>query len=123
MDIKITGITEEVMEAALSQARDGRMHILGEMSKSIDSSRETVNEHAPRITTITIPKDKIREVIGQGGKVIREITEETGTKKDIDDEGKSKLQHQLRSQCSGARLDKGHSCRARGRGGVRRKSG
>ncbi|MEE2694263.1 MAG: polyribonucleotide nucleotidyltransferase [Pseudomonadota bacterium] len=91
MDIKITGITEEIMEAALAQARDGRMHILEEMAKSIDSSRETVNEHAPRITTITVPKDKIREVIGQGGKVIREITEETGTKIDIDDEGTIKV--------------------------------
>ena len=91
MDIKITGITQEIMEAALAQARDGRMHILQEMSKSIDSSRDSVNEHAPRITTITIPKDKIREVIGQGGKVIREITEETGTKIDIDDEGNIKV--------------------------------
>tara|TARA_B100000029_G_scaffold484733_1_gene537275 strand:- start:1297 stop:3396 length:2100 start_codon:yes stop_codon:yes gene_type:complete len=104
MDIKITGITEEVMEAALSQARDGRMHILGEMSKSIDSSRETVNEHAPRITTITIPKDKIREVIGQGGKVIREITEETGTKIDIDDEGTIKVAA-TSSEASAAALD------------------
>ena len=104
MDIKIAGITGEVMEVALSQARDGRMHILGEMSKSIDSSRETVNEHAPRITTITIPKDKIREVIGQGGKVIREITEETGTKIDIDDEGTIKVAA-TSSEASAAALD------------------
>jgi polyribonucleotide nucleotidyltransferase len=104
MDIKITGITQEIMAAALSQAREGRMHILGEMSQSIDSSRETVNEHAPRITTITVPKDKIREVIGQGGKVIRQITEETGTKIDIDDEGNIKVAA-TSSEASTAALD------------------
>ena len=91
MDIKITGITEEIMGTALAQARDGRLHILNEMAKSIDRSRETVNEHAPRITTITVPKDKIREVIGTGGKVIREITEETGAKIDIEDDGTIKV--------------------------------
>ena len=91
MDIKITGITEEIMGIALAQARDGRLHILNEMAKSIDRSRETVNEHAPRITTITVPKDKIREVIGTGGKVIREITEETGAKIDIEDDGTIKV--------------------------------
>ena len=91
MDIKITGITEEIMSVALAQAREGRLHILSEMGKSIDSSRETVNEHAPRITTITVPKDKIRDVIGAGGKVIREITEETGTKIDIEDDGTIKV--------------------------------
>ena len=87
MDIKITSITEEIMKQALEQALAGRIHILGEMAKGLNSSRETVNEHAPRIVTITIPKDKIREVIGTGGKVIREICETTGAKIDIDDEG------------------------------------
>ena len=91
MDIKITGITKEIMATALAQAREGRLHILAEMSKAIGSSRETVNEHAPRITTITVPKDKIRDIIGTGGKVIREITEETGTKIDIDDDGNVKV--------------------------------
>ena len=91
MDIKITGITKEIMQTALAQAREGRLHILGEMGKAIDSSRETVNEHAPRITTLMVPKDKIRDVIGTGGKVIREITEETGAKIDIDDDGSIKV--------------------------------
>ena len=87
MDIKITSITEEIMRQALAQAHEGRLHILGEMAKGLNSARETVNEHAPRIVTITIAKDKIREVIGTGGKVIREICETTGAKIDIDDEG------------------------------------
>ena len=91
MDIKITGITKEIMQTALAHAREGRLHILGEMGKAIDSSRETVNEHAPRITTLMVPKDKIRDVIGTGGKVIREITEETGAKIDIDDDGSIKV--------------------------------
>jgi polyribonucleotide nucleotidyltransferase len=91
MDIKITSITEEIMRIALAQARDGRMHILGEMSKALDKSREGVSSNAPRITTFTIPKDKIREVIGTGGKVIREITEQTGTKIDIEDDGTIKV--------------------------------
>ena len=91
MDIKITGITEEIMQVALEQARDGRMHILGEMAKAISQSREEVSENAPRITTISIPRDKIREVIGTGGKVIREITETTGCKIDIEDDGTIKV--------------------------------
>ncbi len=91
MDIKVPGITEEIMNVALAQAREGRMHILREMSKAIDESRATVNDNAPRITTITIPREKIREVIGTGGKVIREITEETGTKIDIEDDGTIKV--------------------------------
>ena len=91
MDIKITGITEEIMQVALDQARDGRMHILAEMSKAMDHSRETVKDTAPRITTLTIPKDKIREVIGTGGKVIREICETTGAKIDIEDDGTIKV--------------------------------
>ena len=91
MDIKITSVTEEIMHAALAQAKDGRMHILGEMSKAISSSRDSVHKHAPRITTIQIPKDKIREVIGTGGKVIREICETTGAKIDIEDDGTIKV--------------------------------
>jgi polyribonucleotide nucleotidyltransferase len=87
MDIKITSITEEIMRVALDQARDGRRHILGEMAKALTGARDEVSENAPRITTITIPKDKIREVIGSGGKVIREITETTGAKVDINDDG------------------------------------
>ncbi len=91
MDIKITSITEEIMRIALAQAKGGRLHILGEMSKALDSAREGVSSNAPRITTITIPKDKIREVIGSGGKVIREITEVTGAKIDIEDDGTIKV--------------------------------
>ena len=87
MDIKITGITEEIMKTALAQARDGRMHILGEMAKAIGQAREGISQHAPRITVINIPKEKIREVIGTGGKVIREICEVTGAKIDIEDDG------------------------------------
>jgi polyribonucleotide nucleotidyltransferase len=91
MDIKITSITEEIMKIALSQAKDGRLHILGEMAKALTGAREGVNENAPRITTITVPKDKIREVIGSGGKVIREICETTGAKVDIEDDGTIKV--------------------------------
>jgi polyribonucleotide nucleotidyltransferase len=87
MDIKITGITEEIMKVALGQARDGRLHILGRMAEALGGAREEVSSNAPRITTISIPKDKIREVIGTGGKVIREITEQTGAKVDIEDDG------------------------------------
>lgn len=91
MDIKIAGITEEIMKVALAQAKDGRNHILGEMAKALDTSRSTVGEFAPRIETITIPTDKIREVIGSGGKVIREIVEKTGAKVDINDDGTVKV--------------------------------
>ncbi|MGO8869691.1 MAG: polyribonucleotide nucleotidyltransferase [Alphaproteobacteria bacterium] len=91
MDIKITGITEVIMQTALAQACEGRMHILGEMAKAITGSREGVSKHAPRITTLHIPKDKIREVIGTGGKVIREICEVTGAKIDIEDDGTVKV--------------------------------
>ncbi|MGV8947932.1 MAG: polyribonucleotide nucleotidyltransferase [Candidatus Paracaedibacter sp.] len=87
MDIKITSITTEIMRVALDQARDGRLHILEEMSKEIESSRESVSSHAPRMVTITIPKDKIRDIIGPGGKIIREICETTGAKIDIEDDG------------------------------------
>ncbi|MEE2689663.1 MAG: polyribonucleotide nucleotidyltransferase [Pseudomonadota bacterium] len=91
MDIKITSITEEIMRIALDQARDGRLHILGEMERAITAARETVSDNAPRITTISIPRDKIREVIGTGGKVIREICEVTGAKVDIEDDGTIKV--------------------------------
>jgi len=91
MDIKIAGITAEIMETALGQARDGRLHILSEMSLAIDAARDEVSPNAPRITTFKVPKDKIREVIGTGGKVIREITEVTGAKIDIEDDGTVKV--------------------------------
>jgi polyribonucleotide nucleotidyltransferase len=87
MDIKIAGITEEIMRVALDQAKAGRLHILGEMNKAISHSRDQLGEHAPRIETIKIPTDKIREVIGSGGKVIREIVEKTGAKINIEDDG------------------------------------
>mgnify|MGYP001226438686 FL=1 len=87
MDIKITSITEEIMKVALEQAREGRLHILAEMEKAIGQGRETVSDNAPRVTTFSINKDKIRDVIGPGGKVIREICESTGAKIDIDDDG------------------------------------
>ena len=91
MDIKIAGITEEIMKIALEQAKGGRIHILGEMAKAITTSRAEVGEFAPRIETIQIPTDKIREVIGTGGKVIREIVEKTGAKIDIEDTGVIKV--------------------------------
>ncbi len=91
MDIKIAGITEEIMRVALGQARDGRLHILGEMAKALSSSRAELGEFAPRIETLKIPTDKIREVIGTGGKVIREIVEKTGAKVNIEDDGTVKV--------------------------------
>ena len=91
MDIKIAGITPEIMKQALAQAKDGRAHILGEMNKAMDAPREEVGDFAPKIETITIPTDKIREVIGTGGKVIREIVATTGAKVDINDEGTVKV--------------------------------
>ena len=91
MDIKIAGITEEIMRIALAQAKDGRIHILGEMGKAITSARAELGEHAPRIEVFSIPVDKIREVIGSGGKVIREIVEKTGAKIDISDDGTVKV--------------------------------
>ena len=91
MDIKIAGITEEIMKVALGQAKDGRLHILGEMSKALTSARAELGEHAPRIETFKIPTDKIREVIGTGGKVIREIVEKTGAKINIEDDGSVKV--------------------------------
>jgi len=91
MDIKIAGITEEIMRVALEQAKAGRMHILGEMSKALSGARAELGQYAPRIETIKIPQDKIREVIGSGGKVIREIVEKTGAKIDISDDGTVKV--------------------------------
>ena len=91
MDIKITGITEEIMRVALDQAYAGRMHILGEMGKAITGARTELGEHAPRIETIKIPVDKIREVIGSGGSVIREIVAQSGAKVDIEDDGTVKI--------------------------------
>ncbi|MBB5517532.1 polyribonucleotide nucleotidyltransferase [Amphiplicatus metriothermophilus] len=91
MDIKIAGITEEIMRVALAQAKEGRMHILGEMAKALDRARGDLGPYAPRIETMQIPTDKIREVIGTGGKVIREIVEKTGAKIDINDDGLVKI--------------------------------
>jgi polyribonucleotide nucleotidyltransferase len=91
MDLKITSINEAIMKQALSQARDGRLHILGEMAAGLTAPRTEISKNAPRITTFSIPKDKIREVIGTGGKVIREITETTGVKIDIEDDGTIKV--------------------------------
>ncbi|MBI1385350.1 MAG: polyribonucleotide nucleotidyltransferase [Rhizobiales bacterium] len=91
MDIKITGITEEIMKVALDQAKHGRLHILGEMAKALTENRGELGQYAPRIETITIPVDKIREVIGSGGSVIRALVEETGAKIDISDDGTVKI--------------------------------
>ncbi|WP_138470511.1 polyribonucleotide nucleotidyltransferase [Poseidonocella sp. HB161398] len=91
MDIKVAGITPEIMEQALAQAKDGRMHILGEMGKALSEGRQEFSAHAPRIETMQIPTDKIREVIGSGGKVIREIVETSGAKVDINDDGVIKI--------------------------------
>ena len=103
MDIKVAGITEEIMKVALAQANGGRAHILGEMAKALDHTRTELSAHAPRIETMSIPKDKIREVIGTGGKVIREIVATTGAKVDIDDEGVIKISSSDLSQIEAAR--------------------
>jgi polyribonucleotide nucleotidyltransferase len=87
MDIKIDGITEEIMKVALAQAKNGRLHILGEMAKALSAPRADLSEFAPRLLTIKIHPDKIREVIGKGGSVIQAITKETGTQIDIQDDG------------------------------------
>ncbi|KTW10254.1 polyribonucleotide nucleotidyltransferase [Sphingomonas sanguinis] len=100
MDIKIAGITEEIMKVALAQAKEGRAHILGEMNKALSSTRTELSAHAPRIETMTIDKSKIRDVIGTGGKVIREIVATTGAKVDIDDEGVIKI-----SSSDGAQIE------------------
>jgi len=87
MDIKVTGVTAEVLQKALGQARQGRLHILGKMAESLTASRSDVSAYAPRIVTIKIPVDKIRDVIGPGGKMIRSIIERTGVKIDVEDDG------------------------------------
>ncbi|MEO9634816.1 MAG: polyribonucleotide nucleotidyltransferase [Parasphingorhabdus sp.] len=102
MDIKVAGITQEIMKSALEQASGGRAHILGEMSKALNSVRTEMSEHAPRIETLQINKEKIRDVIGTGGKVIREIVAETGAKVDIDDEGLIKVSSSDKSQIDAA---------------------
>ncbi len=102
MDIKVAGITQEIMKSALEQASGGRAHILGEMSKALSSTRTEMSEHAPRIETLQINKEKIRDVIGTGGKVIREIVAETGAKVDIDDEGLIKVSSSDKSQIDAA---------------------
>jgi len=103
MDIKIAGITREIMAQALAQAKEGRAHILGEMTKALGSARTELSAHAPRIETIQIDKSKIRDVIGTGGKVIREIVAETGAKVDIDDEGVIKISSSDLSQIEAAK--------------------
>ncbi|MDR2417042.1 MAG: polyribonucleotide nucleotidyltransferase [Holosporales bacterium] len=94
MDIKIAGVTPEIMKQALEQARKGRLHILEKMKVSLSHSREDLNANAPRIVSFMVPRDKIREVIGTGGKVIREITEKTGAKVDIEDDGSVRVASQ-----------------------------
>ena len=103
MDIKVAGITEEIMRQALAQAKEGRAHILAEMTKALGSARTELSAHAPRIETMQIDKAKIRDIIGTGGKVIREIVAETGAKVDIDDEGLIKISSSDLSQIEAAR--------------------
>jgi polyribonucleotide nucleotidyltransferase len=103
MDIKVAGITKEIFSAALNQAKEGRAHILGEMTKALGSARTELSSHAPRIETMQIDKAKIRDIIGTGGKVIREIVAETGAKVDIDDEGLIKISSSDLSQIEAAR--------------------
>ncbi len=103
MDIKVAGITEEIMRVALGQAKEGRAHILGEMAKALGETRGELSAHAPRIETMQIAKDKIRDVIGTGGKVIREIVAQTGAKVDIDDEGLIKISSADLKQIEAAR--------------------
>jgi polyribonucleotide nucleotidyltransferase len=105
MDIKITSITPEIMKIALDQARDGRLHILDEMARALTGHRGDVAATAPRITIINVPKEKIREVIGTGGKVIREIVEQTGCKIDIEDDGTIKIASSSAEQTQSA-IDK-----------------
>ena len=103
MDIKVAGITEEIMKVALAQAKEGRAHILGEMAKALDGTRTEMSAHAPRIETMQVPKDKIREIIGTGGKVIREIVATTGAKVDIEDDGTVKIASSDPAQIEAAR--------------------
>jgi polyribonucleotide nucleotidyltransferase len=103
MDIKVAGITQEIMGKALEQAKAGRAHILAEMTKALGSARTELSAHAPRIETMQIDKSKIRDIIGTGGKVIREIVAETGAKVDIDDEGLIKISSSDLTQIEAAR--------------------
>ena len=103
MDIKIEGINEEIMRIALDQAKDGRIHILGEMSKALTESRSQLGEFAPRIEMMNIPVDKIRDVIGSGGKIIREIVEKTGAKINIEDDGTIKIASAAAKEIEAAR--------------------
>jgi polyribonucleotide nucleotidyltransferase len=103
MDIKVAGITKEIIATALAQAKEGRAHILGEMTKALGEVRTELSAHAPRIETISIDKSKIRDVIGTGGKVIREIVATTGAKVDIDDEGLIKISSSDLSQIEAAK--------------------
>jgi len=103
MDIKVAGITKEIMQSAMEQAKAGRAHILGEMTKALGNARGEVSRHAPRIETMQIDKSKIRDIIGTGGKVIREIVAETGAKVDIDDEGVIKISSSDSDQIDAAR--------------------
>jgi polyribonucleotide nucleotidyltransferase len=91
MDIKIRGITREVLDRVLAQAREGRLHILGKMKETIEEPRKTLSRHAPRIVTLQIKQEKIRDIIGPGGKTIRSIVEQTGVKVDVEDSGLVKL--------------------------------
>jgi polyribonucleotide nucleotidyltransferase len=102
MDIKITGVTKEIMKTALAQAREGRLHILGKMTESISTPRTELSAYAPRITTIWIKSDKIRDVIGSGGKTIRSITESTGVTIDIEDSGKINIASNDKTACDKA---------------------
>ncbi|MDA7787920.1 polyribonucleotide nucleotidyltransferase [Sphingomonadaceae bacterium] len=103
MDIKVAGITKEIMQTAMAQAKEGRTHILGEMNKALGNARGEVSQHAPRIETMQIDKAKIRDIIGTGGKVIREIVAETGAKVDIDDEGTIKISSSDHDQIAAAK--------------------
>jgi polyribonucleotide nucleotidyltransferase len=103
MDIKVAGITKEIFSAALNQAKEGRAHILGEMTKALGEVRTELSAHAPRIETLQIDKSKIRDIIGTGGKVIREIVATTGAKVDIDDEGLIKISSSDLNQIEAAR--------------------
>jgi polyribonucleotide nucleotidyltransferase len=91
MDIKIEGVTDEIMEAALLQAHEARLHILGEMNKVLAESRESLSENAPQMTVVKVHPDKIRDIIGKGGSVIRGIVEQTGAEVDIDDDGSVRI--------------------------------
>ena len=122
MDIKITSITREIMKVALSQARDGRLHILGEMNKVLAKPRDNMSEWAPTIITLKIDPEKIRDVIGKGGAVIRQITEETGTSIDIENDGEDRLGAGCR-RSRGATAHRTHHRGCRGGPGLRRQGG